>query len=71
MARFTALLEPEQLEQLRALAVLRDCAVYELVAEGCRRLWEDLPNAERQRVADFMALKAKTPTASPSSKSSR
>jgi len=61
MARFTMLLEPEQLDQLRALAVLRDCAVYELVAEGCPRLWEDLPSAERQRVAEFMALKAKTP----------
>ncbi|MCA9806293.1 MAG: hypothetical protein KC777_30200, partial [Cyanobacteria bacterium HKST-UBA02] len=62
MARFTVLLEPEQLDQLRALAVLRDCAVYELVAEGCRKLWEDLPSAERQRVAEFMALKAKAPT---------
>jgi hypothetical protein len=57
MPRLTALFEPALLEQMRALAQLRDVPLYQLVNDGCRLVWTNLSEEERARVNQILGWK--------------
>jgi hypothetical protein len=57
MPRLTALFEPALLEQMRALAQLRDVPLYQLINDGCRLVWANLSDEERARVNQILGWK--------------
>ncbi len=57
MPRLTALFDPLLLDQMRALAQIRDVPVYQLINDGCRLLWARLSEQERQQVEKLRTWK--------------
>ena len=57
MPRLTALFEPLLLDQMRALAQIRDVPVYQLINDGCHLLWNELSEQEREQVEKLRGWK--------------